>query len=226
MPAEKTHSKAQIRAILSDPNTFATTLIVAIIDFYGTEFTNWDPATILMETEEDFGFQWPQANFDRLMAGMALLKTDSFYKNPSDFVELCNILSGAPATPGIFSPADTTECAWGITEALLLAPPHDAEPFSEEVRAYIGRACEEEGIINPPDILKIGIPSGALKIKVSNNYSDDPELYGAIWQEEKSKTDDINDLVKMRLMLLVQQLSTLPLVTVQQRRLQNGCCIH
>jgi hypothetical protein len=51
-----------------------------------------------------------------------------------------------------------------------------------------------------------------LKIRVHNDFSDDPDMYAAIWETEASKTEDINDLVKARLTLLIQQLAVLKLV--------------
>ncbi len=204
-------NRGLLQKVLVHPDTFATTLVVCLVDTYGTEVFDWSPETIRLETEQDFSIQWPQSNFDRLMAGCALVKTDNFYKNLPDFIELCGILSGAPAHPGVFAPADAAECAWGVTETLLLSPPDEAEPFSDEIRAYIGKVVEMEGIISPPDILKIGILSGDYRIRVHNDFSDDPELYGAIWGTEQDKTDDINDLVKGRLTLLIQQLSSLQL---------------
>jgi hypothetical protein len=215
MPSDIPPNRAAVKKVLTDPNTFATMIIVVLVDFYGTEFVNWAPQTIREETEADFGIEWPQANFDRLMAGVALVVTDSFYKSLPDFIELCNILAGSPATPGVFDLADAGECAWGITEALLLSPPDDEEPFTEEIRTYIGKVCEMEGIITPPDILRLAIMSGDHKIRVHNEYSDDPEMYGAIWQMEADKTDDINDLVKSRLALLIQQLGNLQLINGQ-----------
>jgi len=212
MPLGSNPNQALIQRILVDPNAFATTLVVCLVDAYGTEMFQLSPETIRVESEEDFGIQWPQANFDRLMAGVALVVTDNFYNNLPDFIELCNILSGSPATPGVFYPADAAECAWGVTEALLLSPPDGEEAFTDEIRSYIGKVVEMEGIMSPPDILRIGILSGDHKIKAHNGFSDDPELYSAIWGAEQSKTEDINNLVKGRLTLLVQQLASLKLV--------------
>jgi hypothetical protein len=209
------------RQILSDPNTFATTMVVVLADVYGLDFIQWSPETIRMETEEDFNFEWETANFDRLMAGVTLLKTDVFYKSLPDFVDLCNILAGAPATPGVFDPADASECAWGITEALLLSPPDRDEPFSEEIRAYIGKVVEMEGIITPPDILRIGLTDQGKKLQVQSEYSDDPVMYSAIWNMEASKTAEINELVKVRLTLLVNQLGSLQLQNGKTAELAN-----
>src|SRR5687768_5208130 len=95
-----TKLKPTLRTILTNQETFATPLVVAMLDEYGTEFLTWSPRTIRMETEADFGIDWPQLNFDRLMAGVALLTTDAFYSSLPDFIDLCNILSGSPASPG------------------------------------------------------------------------------------------------------------------------------
>jgi hypothetical protein len=214
MSFDVSYPRGPIRELLLNPDTFATTMVVALIDVYGTEFLAWSPETTRMETEEDFSFKWRATNFDRLMAGIALLKTDSFYRSLPDFIELCNILSGSGATPGVFDPADALECAWGITEALLLSPPDSDEPFDEEIRAYIGKVVEMEGIIVPPDILKIGILDQDRKHRITADFSDDPEMFNAVWDTEAQKTEEINEVVKARLFALVSQL--------QAVRLQNG----
>ncbi len=213
MPVKKPSAKPSIRDAIINPDSFATTLVICMIDTYGTEFLSWSPQTIRMESEDDFGVEWPQANFDRLMAGMALLTTDSFYNSLPDFIDICNILSGAPATPGVFDPADAAECAWGIAEAILLCPPEEEEGdiFSDEIRAYIGKITEMEGMILPPDILRLGLRDTDHQVKVNNTYSDDPEMFQAIWDMEASKTEDINSLMKERLALLISQLSNLHL---------------
>lgn len=205
------HPRTPIQKVLTDPSSFATTMIVALIDWYGTEFMDWAPETIMMQTEEDFNFSWNSTLFDRLMAGIAIVKTDRFYKSLPDFIELCNILSGSPATPGVFDPADAAECAWGITEAMLLWPPDNDAPFTEEIRAYIGKMVEMEGIIVPPDILRLGLSDDDKRSKVHNDYQDDPEMFSAIWGVEQDKTDDINSLVLDRLSALLGQLGALKL---------------
>ena len=212
MPLERVlDNKNIVRRALSDPNAFATTLLTVIIDAYGTEFLTWSPETIRMESEDDYSFKWPPINFDRLMAGATLLKTDVFYKSLPDFIELCNILSGSAASPDLFDPADVAECAWGITEALLLSPPEDEEPFTEEIRAYIGKMLDMEGIIVAPDILQIAIRDKDHKSIVHNDYSDDPEMYAGIWALEKEKTEEINTLVRERLQALIDQIALLQL---------------
>lgn len=203
-----------IKDILNDANTFASTMVIQLIDRYTNELFTWTPQTIRMETEEDFDFRWNDINFDRLMAGIILVTTDNFYKSLPDFIDLCNVLNGSGLNPTVFDPADTLECAWGITEALLLGPPEedDPKPFNDEICSYIGAALDVEGIIVPPDILKIALRNKDHVALAGSNYSDDPDLYSAIWKNEKEKTDEINTIVKERISLLISQLEQLQLV--------------
>jgi hypothetical protein len=194
-----------------DPNSFATTLVTAVVDLYGTEAFSWAPEVLLMELEDDLGAPLDPLLFDRLMAGIFLIMNDRFYKSLPDFIELCLVMSGASFDPSVFQPADSDDCAWGITEALLLAPPDEEEPFTNEIRSYIGYVTQMEGIITPPDILRIAMRDEDTLGKVQAGFSDDPELSQAIWSVEASKTEDINSLVKERLQLLVQQLANLRL---------------
>jgi hypothetical protein len=200
-----------LKPVFMDPDSFATTLVTALVDLYGTEATSWAPPTVRMELEDDLGAPLAPLLFDRLMAGIALVVTDTFFTSLPDFIELCLVLSGAAFDPTVFQPADVDDCAWGMTEALLLAPPESENPFSDEIRAYIGQAAETEGIINPPDILKIALRDHDILGKVQAGFADDPEMTQAIWGAEASKTEDINSLVKGRLQLLIQQLAGLKL---------------
>jgi hypothetical protein len=121
----------------------------------------------------------------------------------------------------MFDIADAAECAWGITEALLLSPPDedDEAPFSEEILAYIGKALDQEGIIKPPDILRLGTRAGDLVGKIHTDFSDDPDMFSAIYQQEDEKTKEINDLVRGNLALLVRQLADLRLTNGDAQKL-------
>lgn len=194
------------------PQTFATVLITAFIDRFGTEGLTWDPSTIAMEVEEEFDVALPQRSLDKLMTAVSMLTTDRFYKSLPDFITACNILSGDTYDPKTFDPADGEEIAWGITEAMLICPPEDddQEPFSDEIRAYIGAALDAEGIINPPDILRIALRAANVSTSL-DDFSDDPVMFNAIYDMEASKTGDINATVKDRTITLYNQLAALKL---------------
>jgi hypothetical protein len=192
--------------------SFATTLITLMIDEFGTEFLEWTPYNIRMEIQENFRVTPTSINFDLLMAGIQLITQDSFYWSLPDFNQLCLILSGEPIHHQLFQPSDAAACAWGITEALLLAPPDDVDnAFSLEIKAYVGEMLKDEGILSPPDVLKIGHFDKAILQTLHGEFSDDPEMYSAIFQAEQSKTEDINYFIKTRLRALVEQLQSLEL---------------
>lgn len=199
----------------TSPETFGAVLLALFLDAFGTEALQWDPGTIAIEIEEEFNVDLPGGTFDRLMVAIHILTDDRFYKSLPDFITFCNVLSGEEYRPDIFDPADAEEVAWGITEGLLISPPDesDQEPFSEEIRAYIGAVLDQEGIINPPDILRIALRVARVSPSI-NDFSDDPEMFNAVYDLETGKTDDINRTIALRTQLLAQQLGAL--------QLQNG----
>jgi len=202
----------QLSAAWVDENTFATTMLIMLIDRYGTEALEWSPETLLMEIEEDYGIDLPSPNADRLMTAIDILTSDNFYNSLPDFIQQCNILSGDSYDPRSWDPADASEVAWGITEVLIIEPPDGEEPFNDEIRAYIGATLDAEGIIQPPDVLKIAVRGVAdLVGQISGEFSDDPVMFGAIYEFESSKTQSINEYVKGNLLKLANQLEQLPL---------------
>lgn len=199
--------------------TRATVLLTMFLDRFGTEALEWDPATIALEVEDEFDVDLPQLSLDRLIVAIQILTTDRFFKRLPDFIAFCNVLDGDPFQPDTFDPADAEEVAWGITEALLISPPEDddPEPFTDEIRAYIGSVLDSEGILNPPDILRIALRivnvSPAMK-----DFSDDPTMFNAIYDVEAGKTEDINQAIRFRTELLTEQLAAL--------NLKNGTTQH
>lgn len=207
------------RDVWLDKDAFATTLFTLFIDEYvmGSKEADevdpqeWDPETIALEIEDDHNIELPQLVHDRLMTAFRLRQSDEFYKSLPDFIAYCNVLAGTPYSPQ-FDPADALEIAWGLTEAMLLAPPKedDENPFSEEITAYIGKVLDDEGIMNAPDILAIATRGEPL-VNVQEEFSDDPEMFNAIYDAEASKTKDINSAVRRSLMALMHQLNNLPM---------------
>lgn len=202
----------QLSQVWVNEDAFATVLLILLMDQYGLEATEWSAETILMQIEEDFGVAVPKPNLDKLMVAIDLLTSDSFYKSLPDFVNWCNVLAGDGYDPTEWDPADAAECAWGITEALLIEPPDEENPFTDEILSYIGAVLDAEGIMNPPDVLRIALRDREdITGTVSGEFSDDPELFGAIYGFEASKTQEINRYVKANLMAVAQQLDALQL---------------
>lgn len=205
-------SKNLLQEAWTSNETFASVLLTLFVDKFGTEGLTWDPATIALEVEDEFNVDLSQAVLDKLIVAIQLLTTDRFFKSLPDFITFCNILDGDTYNPEMFDPADAEEVAWGITEAMLIAPPdrEEEEPFTDEIRAYIGAVLDSEGIINPPDILRIALRQARVSPSI-NDFSDDPEMFNAVYDLEAGKTEDINRTIIMKTQLLAAQLGALNL---------------
>jgi hypothetical protein len=175
-----------------------------------------------MEIEDEFKVELSQQAMDKLMTAIQLLTTDRFFKSLPDFISFCNILGGDTYNPEMWDPADAEEVSWGITEAMLIAPPddEDEEPFSNEIRAYIGSVLDSEGIINPPDILRIALRAARVSPSVGD-FSDDPAMFNAIYDMEEGKKEDINQSVVMKTKLLAAQLAALNLENGKTQEVAN-----
>lgn len=212
MPSAENRQK--LRSVLLDPSSYATTVITIVLDTYGFECVEWAPETIRLEVEEDFKLDMPLSLQNKLQIAISLLTSDAFFKQLPTFVFACNVLSNQDVSVDVVDIADAAECAWGLTEALLLSPPDedDPEPFTNEIRAYIGKILDAEGIQTPPDLLNLAIrdtPSGSPDF--SAMPTEDPDMFEADFKVQQGRSEEIKEMVKENLQELLAQLASLPL---------------
>ena len=183
------------------------------IDMYGMEALSWPPQVLADEFSADFGIQIPAVNLAKILVAIDLVQSDQFYRSLPRFIFACNILSNSFVEPGEFDPADASEIAWGITEAMLIYPSEvlteeQGEPFSLDITAYIGRILAEEGIVNPPDVLRIGLTDDSDPFSY---WVDDPDLYASMFAMQEERTGEIKSMLKENLQQLLEQLADLQL---------------
>ncbi len=211
--------KAAQRALLLNDESYAVTLFLLVIDVYGSEMLpgadqdGWSAETIKTQLQMDFGLQLPKENLDKIMAAISVVTTNFFWKDVRRFIELCNIFSGDDFQPDEFDPADAAEILWGITEASVLWPPNedpDDTEFSPEIRAYIEQVLKVEGIADPPDVLRLGL-TGTAGQEIDDTFSDDPEMFNAVWDAQRAKTEELKSMVIENLKEMYFQIQLLPL---------------
>src|SRR6516164_2467248 len=104
------------KQLWNDHEACATPLLVSFLDHFGPEAAQWTALTIHMELHAELGSEVPAPVYRRLMAALAIRQSNSFFKSMPDFITLILGLCGeAPTTV-----ADAAQCAWGLTEALLI----------------------------------------------------------------------------------------------------------
>lgn len=216
-------------SLVTSPEVFGTTLLVWALDRVGPELINppdgdpLDPAAVAAEIADALGRPLPPRLFDRLMAALHVVTTDSFHTSVPDFIEMANVLFGSPFDPTEFDPADSEECAWAVTEAALLAPPEQDEDFlSEDILGYIGHALKADGFLTAPRCL-----SDADKyLKESSDQTaaaaaDDPTTFAAVWQKRRERADALDAQVGEGVRRLLAQLESLHLEHGETRGLTD-----
>lgn len=152
------------------------------------------------------------------MAGIQHLTSNVFWRSLPDFISMCNIFSGSPATPEDFDPADVLEMCWGIAEASLLDPQDgdDKDIFDPEIVGYIEHTLKNEGFVTPPGMLRHLVSADALYVPES--FSEDPVMFSAFSKAGEGKAEDANLFVKDNLKALRRQLESLKLDTGDTQR--------
>ena len=212
-------------ALLQSPDAYTASLLVLCFDRFAADVAGhdsflgdaghqpWSLETVAYELRMEFGVTPLEANLHKIMAATNLLTSDEFFQNVRQFVDICNVLAGDDFDPSTFDPATCAEMAWGLTEATSireLPDDYGDNPFSDEIRGYIGFMLDYEGIVNAPDVLRLGVrnkPGDPLNV-----WADDPELYEAAFAVQQEKSDDIQNMLKENLVALLQQLEELPLI--------------
>lgn len=137
------------------PDSYGTTLLIAMFDTFGIECLKWEPETIEMELKKEFQIDIPEQNLDRLQAAMSVLTSNLFFVSLEAFNVTCNSLNFARVDGNTFIPADIEDIMWGITEVnLILGADANKNEFSRDIQLYVGKVLESEGVLDPPSILQ------------------------------------------------------------------------
>jgi hypothetical protein len=208
--------QAGLRRLFLDPDTYATTLLIAALDHFDEydEENNrpalygWDPMTIRREIADDFGDP-PTIVVDKLLAAISIVTSNAFYQSVPTFVHIANTLSGS-CNFDVWDLADAEESAWAVIEAQLLYPASKEEGgWSQEVLGYIRSVVKREGLLNPPDALQFAFEDESQD--VPELMTDDPEMFEAIYSLHKDQAAAIDRSVTESLAELFDEVESIPL---------------
>lgn len=196
--------------MLENEDAFATSLLAIALDEYGTDVLSWDPETLWMELAEDFSARIPRVNKDKLQALITCYTTNLFFVSLEFFITTCNVLSGAEANFSKFDPADSEEIIWAVYEIMLNTSidrdKNDKEDyhFSHEIRRYMGIALENDGVFDPPDVLRVAEMTDRTNLDL---WQDEPDMYNAAFDKSKAEKVALLSFLGSRLLELLKELN-------------------
>lgn len=186
---------------------FATTLLAALIRLNGAEVLEWDPLTIELEVKEDLGVEMPRKVYDKLLALISALSTDSTYKDVALFDETVNALAGkGVGVERDVPPVD--EVAWAVTELRLNDPEpvsrSPEQPFAREIQRYARVVLDDEGMKIAPKALDF-----AANRPVKQEGADNPDFYAAAWGSAQARADEVDQWIEGMVIQLIHQLMSI-----------------
>lgn len=130
------------KTALESPQTLATVIHAIMLDKYGEQVYDWDPATCALEVRDDFSAEMCTQAMDRWCAMQAVMSSDAFFKRLDVFLNVCNTLASGSPSFLMFDPVTPEEAAWAVAE---VAMNRDILPFAYPIRQYMRQQLEADG---------------------------------------------------------------------------------
>ena len=192
-------------------DTFATTLLCLLLDKYGTEVLEWDPATVEIQIKEDFGVEASSPSLNRIQAGSAILTSNLFHNSLESYCTICNTLTNGVAAPPQFIPSGFRDMAWGMTEAgLLEGTDYLPQGYSHNISRYMGVVLDGLGIYDPPTLFKTAEYPGNVQEDNLTALAGDEIAFKAYWDRQEESKKALDRFISARLFHLFSELKTLP----------------
>lgn len=199
-------------AVLQNPDSIGSAILIILMDRFGTALFEWEPDTLRMEIQSNFGVTPPQENMDKIWALITALTTNLFYVSMEAFIHICNALGSEGADFQNYDPATVAEMCWGITEATLVYPPEKEDTFSQEILTYMRAQLAAEGFTSVPKLLKPYVGEEILdRSQVEDVITMDETDASAFWKNQQLKLADTDAYVRENLQRLVDTIIALPL---------------
>lgn len=190
-----------IRNLLESNATFATPIILYMVNDIGVDALQYEPETI-KEYLQGINPSVRNDVVDRVVAASGLYTSNLFWYDPVCFATVCRALNRASKPLAVS--ADIDDIAWGVTESSILFT-GESEKFSESIRKYIAYTLKSDGIYTTPtSLLFIG------KIPYTPAI-DDAEMVMNIQEHSDSAASAIDTEVDSKILQLFNQIKLLKL---------------
>lgn len=189
----------------------ATALLAGVTRLYGLEVLNWDPTTLGMELESDMDDE-PDANtFDKLMAAINVITTDTVYRDVAVFDDTINAFNDVGVSQEEDIPT-VEELCLTVAEIFLLDPEPAVRTYGKthwhhDVIKYCRVVLDDEGISTSPSVLHFVPDRGIRTPKMSIEAG--PDELAEVFAAREARTKEINAWVDAQVLRIGQQLLSL-----------------
>lgn len=214
--------KKKAAAILSNPHSSGTALLLTLVDELGTDFFSWEPTTLDEEVKDTWRVEMPQIVRDKVWAMVNYLTTNLFFTSLEVFIHTANALSsGTHVDMKQYDPATVAEIAWALMETELLEPPDSEDAFSDEIMIYMAKELEAEGFRKVPKMLRKYVTMPDEEERINENLAMDGVDYNSFWDAQQKKTLALDEALVNHLLRLLEELNSLSLSNARPGVLQE-----
>lgn len=221
--SDETVDSAAWREMWENPEADATVLNAMVLSKYGEEALDWDPLTIQMEIQDDFGVTPASEAMDKICAMQIVMGTGDFFGRVDAFRNIVNTIANGQPFFQTFTPLQAEEIALSIA---TVGMNRDMIQFAPAVQELVRLSLKGDGYSEDqfPPILScvfdrkpsdkavreqlkdlIGRPESNLPTAAENNIS------------------NIDSMIRRRMVICLKQLDSLPgLTSVDDSILEKG----
>lgn len=221
--ASDTFDSAAWREMWQNPEADATVLNAMVLTKYGEEALDWDPITIQMEIQDDFGVTPASEAMDRICAMQVVMGSGDFFGRVDAFRNIVNTIADGQPFFQTFTPLQAEEIALAIA---TVGMNRDMIPFAPSVRELVRLSLKGDGYGEDsfPPIFSCVFDRRPSEREVRGRLADlirgkEPGLPTAA----ENNIANINSFLRRRILVCMRQLDSLPgLSRVDDNMLEKG----
>lgn len=149
-----------LRNLFKHPESHAIVLDSVMLNHYGPEWLLWEPETIQITVQSDFGHTLSDLNLSKLQACKTLHLVDTFWETWEVFLWCCMPLNDEFPDFEVLQVPTVAQCAAAVDVAGRI---RKDTPWSKEVKAFWSVVYRHEGLfvpIAPLDEVALEVPEG------------------------------------------------------------------
>jgi len=221
--SDATVDSAAWREMWENPEADATVLNAMILSKYGEEALDWDPLTIQMEIQDDFGVTPASEVMDKICAMQIVMGTGDFFGRVDAFRNVVNTIANGQPFFQTFTPLQAEEIAIAIA---TVGMNRDMIPFAPAVQTLVKLSLKGDGYSEDqfPPVLSCVFDRKPSEKAIREQLTD---LIGRPESELPTAAENnianIDSMLRRRVLICLKQLDSLPgLTSVDDTILEKG----